>query len=64
MASYFYILSGQKLGKNAPQWSILASLGKFEVGGQAVLLDRSVLIAQKSGEDMHHFESFSNNVSR
>ena len=64
MASYYYILSGQKLSKNAPQCFILASLGKFEVGGQAVLLDRSVLIAQKSGEDMPHFESFSHNVSR
>ena len=45
-ASYVYILSGQKLIKNAQKWSILASLWKHEGCGQTVLPDRSVLIGQ------------------
>ena len=54
-ASYGYILSGQKLIKNAKKWSILASFC-----GQAVLPDRSVLIGQKLVENakikMRRFE--------
>ena len=46
-ASYVYILSGQKLIKNAQKWCILASFWKPEACGQTVLPDRSVLISQK-----------------
>ena len=46
-ASYVYILSGQKLIKNAQKWCILASFWKPEACGQTVLPDRSVLIGQK-----------------
>ena len=38
--SYVYILSGQKLIKNAKKLSI----GKHEAYGQKVLLDRSILV--------------------
>ena len=65
-ASYVYILSGQKLIKNAKKWSTLASFWKTEACGQTVLPDRSVLIGHKLVENanikMRHFESFSNNV--
>ena len=46
-ASYVYILSGQKLIKNAKNVSILASFWKPEACGQTVLPDRSILIGQK-----------------
>ena len=46
-ASYVYILSGQKLIKNA----ILATFWKPEACGQTVLPDRSVLIGQKLVEN-------------
>ena len=42
-----YILSGQKLIKNAKKWCILASFWKPEACGQTVLPDRSVLIRHK-----------------
>ena len=42
-ASYVYILSGQKVIKNA----ILASIWKPEACGQTVLPEKSVLIGQK-----------------
>ena len=50
-ASYFYILSGQKLMKNAkngPFWRVFL---KPEACGQTVLPDRSVLIGQKLVEN-------------
>ena len=50
-ASYVYILSGQKLIKNAKNGSILASFLKLEACGQTVLPDRSVLIGQKLVEN-------------
>ena len=46
-ASYVYILSGQKLIKNA----ILASFWKPEACGQTVLPDRSILKGQKLVEN-------------
>ena len=51
-ASYDYILSGQKLIKNAKNWSILASFWKPEACGQTVLPDRSILIGQKIVENV------------
>ena len=50
-ASYVYILSGQKLIKNAKKLSILASFWKLEACGQTVLPDRSFLIGQKLVEN-------------
>ena len=59
-ASYVYILSGQKLIKNAKKGSILASFWKAEACGQTVLPDRSILKGQKLVENakiqMRHFE--------
>ena len=59
-ASYVYILSGQKLIKNAknvPFWRVFENL---KLAGQLVLPDRSVLIGQKLVEnakiEMRHFE--------
>ena len=48
-ASYVYILSGQKLIKNAEKWIILARFWKPEACGQTVLPDMSILIGQKIG---------------
>ena len=48
-ASYVYILSGQKLIKNAKKWSILARFWK--PCGQSVLPDRSLLKRTKIGEN-------------
>ena len=45
-ASYVYILSGQKLIKNAKN-SQFGEFLKSEVGGQTVLPDMSILIGQK-----------------
>merc|ERR1711860_108976 len=50
-ASFIYILSGQKLIKNAKKWSILASFLKTKACGQTLLPDRSVLIGQKLVEN-------------
>ena len=50
-ASYVYILSGQKLIKNAQKWSILASFWKPKARGQTVLPDKSFLIRQKMEEN-------------
>ena len=65
-ASYVYILSGQKLLKNAKNVSILASFWKPEACGQTVLPDRSVLKGQKLVENakiqVKHFGWFSNTV--
>ena len=67
-ASYVYILSGQKLIKNAKKWSILASFWKPEACGQTELPDRSVLTGQKLVENaeikkkLRYFELFSNTV--
>ena len=47
VANYVYILSGQKIIKNAKKWSILATFWKLDAFGQTVLPDRSVLIGQK-----------------
>ena len=49
--SYVYILSGQKLIKNAKKRSILASFWKPEACGQTVLPDRSILMGQKLVEN-------------
>ena len=49
-ASYVYILSGQKLIKNA-KWSILARFWKPEACGQTALPDRSLSIRQKLVEN-------------
>ena len=60
-ASYVYILSGQKLIKNAKKWSILANFWKPESSGQTVLPDRSILIGQKLVENakiQHSNETF------
>ena len=57
-ASYVYILSGQKLIKNAKNGPILASFCKPEAFGQTVLPERSVLIGQKLVENVQ----FSNTV--
>ena len=47
-ASYFYILSGQKLIlKKCQKWSILTKFWKPDACGQTVLPDRSLLIGQK-----------------
>ncbi len=46
-ASYVYILSGQKLIKNAKNGPFWRSFEKPEACGQTVLPDRSVLIGQK-----------------
>ena len=51
IASYVYILSGQKLIKNAKKWSSLASFCNPKACGQTVLPDRSVLIGQKLVEN-------------
>ena len=63
-ASYVYILSGQKLIKNAqngPFWRVFENLRVH-----TVLPDRSVLMGQKLVENgkiqMGHSEQFSNNV--
>ena len=45
-ASYVYILSGQKLIKNAKNGPFLASFWKPEACGQTVLPDRSILKGQ------------------
>ena len=50
-ASYVYILSGQKLLKNAKKWSIWRVFGKPKASGQTVVPDRSVLIGQKLAEN-------------
>ena len=50
-ASYVYILSGQKLIKNAKNVSILASFWKPEACGQTVLPDRSISKGQKLVEN-------------
>ena len=50
-ASYVYILSGQKLIKNAKKLSILASFWKPEACGQTVLPDMSFLKGQKLVEN-------------
>ena len=59
-ASYVYVLSGQKLIKNAQKWSNLASFWKPKTFGQTELPDMSVLIGQKLVENakiqMRHFE--------
>ena len=61
-ASYVYILSGQKLIKNAKNGPFLASFWKPEACGKTVLPDRLVLIWQKLVENakiqMRHFEYF------
>ena len=43
-ASYVYILSGQKLIKNAKKWSILASFWKPKACGQTVLPEGQKLV--------------------
>ena len=50
-ASYVYILSGQKLIKNAKNGPFLGSFSKPEACGQIVLPDRSLLIRQKLVEN-------------
>ena len=47
--SLIYILSGQKLVKNAKNGSIWPVFENLEACGQTVLPDRSVLIGQKLG---------------
>ena len=58
--SYVYILSGQKLIKNAKNGQFWRVFEKPEACGQTVLPDRSVLIGQKLVENakiqMRHFE--------
>ena len=60
-ASYVYILSGQKLIKNAKNGPFWRVFEKPKVCGQTVLPDRSVLKGQKLVENakikkMRHFE--------
>ena len=59
-ASYVYILSGQKLIKNAKNGPFWRVFKKPEACGQTVLPDRSVLIGQTLVENakiqMRHFE--------
>ena len=59
-ASYIYILTGQKLIKNAKKRPILASFWKPKAYSQTVLPDSSVLLGQKLVENakiqMRHFE--------
>ena len=62
-ASYIYILSGQKLVKNAKYGQFWRVFKKTEACGQTVLPDRSILIGQKLVENakipkiqMRHFE--------
>ena len=50
-ASYVYILSVQKLIKNAKKWSILTSFRKPETCGQTELPDRSFFIGQRLVEN-------------
>ena len=50
-ASYVYILSEQKLIKNAKNGPFLARFWKPEACGQTVLPDRSLLIGQKLVEN-------------
>ena len=50
-ASYVYILSGQKLLKNAKNGAFWWVFWKLEACGQTVLPDRSVLIGQKLVEN-------------
>ena len=50
-ASYVYILSGQKLIKNAKNGPFWRIFWKPEACGQTVLPDRSVLIGQKLVEN-------------
>ena len=57
-ASYVYILSGQKLIKNAKNGPICASFWKPEACGQTVLPDRSLLIGQKLAENAKIREKF------
>ena len=63
VASYVYILSGQKFTKNGP---ICASFWKPEACGQTVLPDRSISIGQKLVKktkiQMRHFEWFLNDL--
>ena len=63
IASYVYILSGQKFIKNTKKWSNLTSFRKPKACGQTVLPERSVLIGQKLMKNakiqkfkMRHFE--------
>ena len=51
VASYVYILSGQKLIKNAKNGPFCASFWKTDACGQTVLPDRSILIGQKLVEN-------------
>ena len=66
-ANYVYILSGQKLIKNAKNGPFWRVFKKPEACGQTVLPDRSVLIGQTLVENakiqMRHFEYFLNNVN-
>ena len=69
-ARYVYILSRQKLIKNAKN-GFLASFWKPEACGQTVLPDRSVLIRQKNGGkcqnskiQIRYIEWFLNNLSK
>ena len=59
-ASYVYILSGQKLIKNAKNGPFWRVFRKSEACGQTVLPDRSVFIEQKLVKNakiqMLHFE--------
>ena len=50
-ASYFYILSGQKLIKNAKNGQFWRVFDKPEACGQTVLPDMSLLIGQKLVEN-------------
>ena len=54
LASYVYILSGQKLINNAKNGQFLASFWKSEACGQTVLPDRSLSTGQKIL--LRHFE--------
>ena len=70
-ASYVYILSGQKLIKNAKNGPFWRVFWKPEACGQTVLPDRSVLIGQKlvvnakiAKIQMRHFGWFSNIVDQ
>ena len=63
-ASYVYILSGQKLIKNAKKWSILTSFWKPKACGQTVLPERTKIggTCQSPKIQMRHFDIFSNSI--
>ena len=65
-ASYVYILSGQKLIKNAQNGPFWRVFRKTKACGQTVSFNRTKIggKCQNSKNQMRHFGRFSNNVSK